>query len=315
MDKLAVVVPCFDEEKSLKHNIARLKAVIDSLIEDNIISDESFLYFVDDGSKDGTWNLILEAHNKFSGKIKGVKFTRNFGNPSAILAGIEGACNKGADCVITIDADLQQDETKIKDFVLKYQGGADIVYGIRNNRKTDNFLKKFSAELFYKFMNIMGVKLTPNHSEYRLMGKRALDTLKLYKESNMFIRGIFHDMGLPIDTVCYDVKKREHGTSKFNFKSLLKLAGWAITSFSVRPLRIVLYVGLIISMTAFLLGIVGLFKISYNSNLFTLDLFELFEAFISGIQILAIGIIGEYIGQILQEVKARPRHIVDQKLD
>ncbi len=316
--KLAILVPCYNEEESLNYNIGRLKEILDELVAENIISKDSFLYFVDDGSKDKTWDLIEYAHKKYPKLIKGAKFTRNFGNQNAILAGLEGVHYTGIDCVITIDADLQQDETKVKEFILKFQQGADIVYGIRNDRDTDNFFKKIFSVLFYDFIKLMGVDLIPNHSEYRLMSKRALDMLSKYHEKNMFLRGIFREMGLQTDRVYFDVKKREYGRSKFNFLSLLRLAAWGITSFSVRPLRLIFYTGLIICLGTFSIGLIGLHRIyiqGLDQGFKSLDLFELFEAFIAGIQILSIGVIGEYIGQILQEIKARPRHLIDKELD
>lgn len=318
-NKLAIVVPCFNESEGLSHTIDRLTNLLTAMKEENLVTADSFLYFVDDGSQDSTWQAIEDAHSAAPENIKALKLTRNFGNQSAILAGIRGAKNFDVDCIVTIDADLQQDEAKIRDFLIEYKNGADIVFGIRNDRKTDNFFKKSTAGMFYKFMEQMGVNLVPDHSEYRLMGRRSLAIFDQYREKNIFIRGIFSNMGLKAAYVPFDVKKRVHGKSKFNFISLLRLASWGITSFSVRPLRLIFYMGLIIAFISFILGLVCLWNLYMPQyrllDAFTIELYEVFETFASGLQILAIGIIGEYVGQILQEVKARPNYLIDKKID
>ena len=314
--KLAIVIPCFNEQDSLTQNISVLISVLENLVNEKLISKKSFLYFVDDGSNDKTWSIIQEANKKHRNKIYGLKFTRNFGNQSALIAGLENVLKKDADYVMTIDADLQQDESRIRDFVIKANEGVDIVFGVRNDRNTDGFLKKFSSLTFYKFMNLAGVNTIPNHSEYRLMSRRAVELFSLFRERNIFVRGIFSDMGLKTDIVNFDIKERQHGESKFNFISLFKLAAHGITSFSVRPLRLIFYTGIIVSFASFSVGILGAYR-HYILGVSTLNLpiFEVVEVFFAGIQILAIGIIGEYIGQILQEVKARPRYLIDEELD
>lgn len=317
--KTAIVIPCLNEAEGLNKTIKSLTDIITSLRQENEISENSFIYLIDDGSVDETWQVIENARSIHGETIKGIKLTRNFGNQNAILAGIRGANAYDVDCIITIDADLQQDETKIREFIQEYKNGADIVFGIRNDRKTDNFFKKTSAAMFYKFMEQMGVNLVPDHSEYRLMGRRSLEIFNQYQEKNIFIRGIFSNMGLKAAYVPFDVKKREYGKSKFNFFALMRLASWGITSFSVRPLRLIFYIGLIIATISFILGVICLWNIYVPSlqmlNHFNIELYEVFETFASGVQILSIGVIGEYIGQILQEIKARPNYIIDKKLD
>ncbi len=314
--KLAIVVPCFNEQDSLCCNIDKLKAVLDSLIKEKLISKNSFLYFIDDGSSDKTWQTIQEYNKKYKHIVFGLKLTRNFGNQNALIAGIENAYKKNADYVMTIDADLQQDENKIKEFIIKANDGSDIVFGVRNDRKTDGVLKKFSSLSFYKFMSLSGVNMVPNHSEYRLMNRRAIELFSHFKEKNLFIRGVFSNIGLKTETVDFDVKERQYGTSKFNLFSLLRLAAWAITSFSIRPLRLIFYAGVIVSLTSFTVGIIGAFRhYILHLSTFNLPVFEVFEVFISGVELLAIGVIGEYIGQILQEVKARPRYLIDEEID
>jgi len=314
--KLAIVVPCFNEEETLPSTIVRLKEILDELISSDVVNASSYLYFVDDGSKDKTWEILENAHSDAPNHVKALKFTRNFGNQRAIIAGLDSVRELGVDCAITIDADLQQDETKIKDFVKKYQTGAEIVCGIRNNRKTDGFFKKSTALLFYKWMNILGVNIPPNHSEYRLVSKKALDIISDYHEANLFLRGLFYELGLKTEYIYFEVKKRELGDSKFNFISLARLAAHGIISFSVRPLRFVFLTGLAISTISFIVGIVGFYNLVLNGkHLPGLRPFDIFNTFIAGLQILCVGVIGEYIGQILEEVKARPRYVKDKELN
>ncbi len=315
--KLAIVVPCYNEEESLSVNIDVFKHTLFALIEKGVIKDDSFICFIDDGSKDKTWELIENAHGVDFAHIKGLRFTKNYGNQKALIAGLEYALKKGVDCAVTIDADLQQDETKIEEFINKFNEGSEIVYGIRKDRKSDNFIKKITGYAFYKFMNLMGANIVPNHSEYRLMSRKALDTLAQYKERNLFLRGIFCDTGLKSDYVEFDVKKRVHGDSKFSFLSLFKLAAEGITSFSVRPLRLIFYIGVMISLISICWGCWTLYRLLNDlpARIGAIDYYEIFEMFMSGLQMLCIGIIGEYVGQILQEVKGRPRSIIEKELD
>ena len=312
---LAIVIPSYNEEESLPKAFSVLNDIINDLVEKDLIDSKSYIYVVDDGSTDKSWDLISEAHNNNPERIKGVKFTKNFGNQSSIIAGLESVRELGCDAAITIDADLQQDETKIIEFVQKFQEGNDIVAGIRKDRNTDDFIKKSTSTLFYKTMNFLGSHLVPNHSEYRLVSKRALDVLAKYNETNLFLRGLFFEFGLKTAYVYFDVKKREHGVSKFNLISLMRLAVYGIVAFSTRPLRFVFFTGFIISALAMCFGLFALAQIIFHGHgLKYLTAFEIFITFILGLQILCIGIIGEYIGQMFQEVKARPRYIKDIEL-
>ena len=315
--KLAIIVPCLNEEESLKINIDVLKNTLNSLKDKGMITEDSFICFVDDGSKDKTWQLIENAHNTNPIQIKGLRFTKNYGNQKALIAGLEYALKKDVDCAVTIDADLQQDESKIEDFINKFNDGAEIVYGIRKDRETDNFLKKFTSNAFYKLMELNGAKIIPNHSEYRLMSRKALDTLSQYKERNLFLRGIFVETGLKCAYVDFDVKQRAFGKSKFSFLSLFKLAAEGITSFSIRPLRLIFYIGVFISFISICWGCWTLYRLINDlpARIGAIDYYEIFEMFMSGLQMLCIGVIGEYVGQILQEVKGRPRSIVEKELD
>ncbi|MCX4274907.1 MAG: glycosyltransferase family 2 protein [Candidatus Gastranaerophilales bacterium] len=312
--KLAIVIPCFNEAQMLPVSLQKLWNILHKLIDEKYIGPESFVFLVDDGSLDNTWDIIKKAYENSEFKVKAIRFSRNFGNQSAIIAGLENVYNLGADAAITIDADLQQDENKIVEFVKAYDEGYDIVCGIRKNR-TDGLFKKTCANLFYKVINFLGVNIKPNHSEFRLVSRRTLVILLQYKETNLFIRGLFYDLGLKTKDVYFEVKEREFGKSKFSFFSLLALAARGIVSFSVRPLRIVFFLGFGISFVSVLLAIACIVRLIFHLNYLPgLELFETWETFATGMEILCIGIIGEYIGQILMEVKARPRYITDEEL-
>lgn len=312
--KLAVIIPCYNEELCVESTCKRLLEVLDMLISKNKISKDSYLYFVDDGSSDKTWEIIENLHNGTS-RVKAVKFIRNYGNQKALIAGLEGVRNIGCDCAVSIDADLQQDELAIERFLDEYQKGFDIVLGVRNNRKTDSIFKKTTAVLFYKLMNILGAKIPMNHSDYRLVSKKALDIMEMYHEKALFLRGFFHEVGLRSTTVNFDVKPRFAGQSKFNFFSLMGLALNGITSFSIYPLRIVSCLGFLMALFAFLVGLETVFeKIMFNNSPNGTATMIILLCFFGGLQIFCLGIIGEYIGQVYREVKARPRYITEKEL-
>lgn len=311
---LSIVIPCFNEEACIEHTTTRLLEVLKELEDENQISSDSFIFFVDDGSNDNTWSFIQKENEK-NNKVKGVSFTRNFGNQMAILAGLTEANKLKADCFITIDADLQQDETKIKEFVQKYKSGVQIVCGVRNDRKTDGVFKKTSALFFYKLMNLFGVNIKPNHSEYRLLSKKVVDALENYTERNMFLRGIFSEIGFKKDYIFFDVKPRREGVSKFTPFKMFTLALNGITSFSIVPLRMVMFLGLIVAFISFCIGISALIdKIFLDKAVSGWATIVTAIGFIGGIQILCIGIIGEYLGQLFQEVKNRPRYIIEKSI-
>lgn len=313
---LAIIIPAYNEEENICNTTKRLIEVLDELISSSVISEKSFIYYIDDGSKDKTWALISECNEKYSHRVKGLKFSRNFGNQKAILAGLTEVVKYDTDCAISLDADLQQDETKIKEFVEKYQAGAQIVCGIRNDRKTDGFFKKYTALAFYKLMNLLGVGIKMNHSDYRLVGKEALSILSSYHETNLFLRGIFNELGLKTDYVHFDVKKREFGCSKFTPASLYFLALNGITSFSLVPLRLVTVIGFLLSFVSFVIGLSALYdKVIRHSAVPGWATIVVAFAFLSGIQILCLGIMAEYLGQLFQEVKARPRYIKEMELN
>ena len=314
---LALVIPCYNEEAVLSQTLDRLSVVLDDLVNGDVIDKKSFIFLVDDGSKDNTFQIISKYHENEPDKIKAISFVKNFGNQKAILAGMLELRKFDFDCCITIDADLQQDENKIKDFIEKYQEGHELVYGVKNQRNDDSLIKKICAESFYKLMNLLGAKTCPNHSEYRLVSRKLIEVLGEYSEHNIFLRGVFQEIGSNPAIVYYDVKKRMAGVSKFSMFDLFSLAIQGITSFSTVPLRLVTFTGIFISFVSFLLGISAIIERIFDLTPVVPGWATIVAAisFIGGIQILCIGIIGEYLGQVFTEVKARPRYIVEKELN
>lgn len=313
--KLAIIIPCFNEELVIKSTVETLLSVLDGIIAKEKISNESYIYLIDDGSKDKTWEIIEGLHNIYGNRVKGTKFIRNYGNQKALIAGLLGVKELGCDCVISIDADLQQDENAIETFVDEFHNGAEIVSGIRNDRNTDTFFKKYTALCFYKLMNILGVKIPPNHSDFRLVSYKGLEILEKYAEAGLFLRGFFHEIGLKTSYVYFDVKPRMAGCSKFNFFSLTSLALNGITAYSIIPLRIIAAVGALTVLGSFLLAADVVFeKYFLNDMPSGWATLVILLAFFGGLQIFCLGIIGEYLGQIFNEVKARPRYIKEKEI-
>lgn len=312
--RLAIIIPCYNEELAIESTINSLFEVFSDLIKKDKISADSYIYVIDDGSKDNTWNIIQNLHSR-NNLVKGVKFIRNYGNQKAIIAGLEGVREIGCDCVVSIDADLQQDQWAIEKFIDEFNKGNDIVAGIRNDRGTDTFFKKFTAIAFYKTMNMLGVHIPMNHSDYRLISKRTLDIMEQFEEKQLFLRGFFHELGLKTAYVKFNVKPRMAGESKFNFKSLMALALNGITSFSIVPLRIIAVTGFIMALLGFGMGLEAIFeKLVLHSAPNGWTTMVCLMAVFGGLQMFCLGIIGEYIGQIFREVKARPRYIKDVEL-
>ena len=315
---LALVVPCYNEEEVLESTIKRLVEVLDELSSSDVVSEKSFIFLVDDGSVDKTFQIMEKFHEQYPDKVKAISFIKNFGNQKAILAGLLEVRRFDFDCCITIDADLQQDETKIAEFVEKYKQGNELVYGVKNQRNDTSIIKKICAMSFYKLMNILGVKTYPNHSEYRLVSRNLINVLSTYTEHNIFLRGVFQEMGNNPAVVYYDVKKRQAGVSKFSMFDLFSLAIQGITSFSTVPLRLVTFTGFLMSFLAFILGISAICEKLFHLSLIDVPGWATIVvaiSFIGGIQIFCIGIIGEYLGQIFTEVKARPRYVVGRELN
>ena len=313
--RLGIIIPCYNEELVVKSTVETLLKVLDEIIQKGKITEDSYIYLVDDGSKDSTWSIIEDLRNVYGERVKGTKFIRNYGNQKALIAGLLSVKEIGCDCAVSIDADLQQDENSIEIFIDEFHKGADIVSGIRNDRKTDSFFKKYTALCFYKLMNLLGVKIPPNHSDFRLVSKRGLDILEKYNEEGLFLRGFFHEIGLKTAYVHFNVKPRALGCSKFNFFSLTSLALNGITAFSIVPLRIIAACGVITMFGSFLLALEVLMeKYIFHTTPSGWATLVILLAFFGGLQIFCLGIIGEYLGQIFNEVKARPRYIKDIEL-
>ena len=312
--KLAIIVPCYNEELCIKNTAEKLLEVLDYLIKHNKIRRESFIYFVDDGSRDNTWKIMQYLHSQ-NRIFKGQRFLKNFGNQKAILAGLEAAQRFDCDCAVSIDADLQQDEWAIERFLDRYQKGYDVVCGIRNDRKTDSLFKKLTALAFYKTMNFLGANIPVNHSDFRLVSRKALNIMELYNERYLFLRGFFNDVGLKTAYVHFDVKPRFAGRSKFNLFSLSGMALNGITSYSVVPLRLVSILGFMMTIVAVILGSIAVcHKIFFSHFQHDWVIDFIMSCFFGGIELFCLGSIGEYIGQIFLEVKGRPRYITDLEL-
>ena len=310
--RLAIIIPCYNEELVLKSTVETLLNVLDGIIKKGKIGENSYIYLVDDGSKDTTWNIIQSLHQQYGERVKARKFVRNYGNQKALIAGLMGVRELGCDCAVSIDADLQQDEHAIEKFIDEFHKGADIVSGIRNDRKTDSFFKKFTATCFYKLMNLLGVKIPQNHSDYRLTSAHALNILSQYSEKELFLRGFFHETGLQTAYINFDVKPRMLGSSKFNFVTLTSLALNGITSYSIVPLRLISAIGFITVMISVFVGLTTLYdKYILKDTPSGWATIIILLAFFGGLQIFCLGIIGEYLGQVFKEVKSRPRYIVE----
>ena len=306
---LAFVVPCYNEEEVLPQTKTELLELRSRLIQKGLIDEESFICFVDDGSKDRTWELIEEY--SADPAIKGLKLSRNCGHQNALLAGLfyaEGL----ADAAVSLDADLQDDISVVEQMCEKFHDGCEIVYGVRKRRDSDTTFKRVSAEGFYKLMELMGVDIVYNHADFRLMSKRALSWLKEFGEVNLFLRGIIPLLGLKSDIVYYDRKERFAGESKYPLKKMLAFAWDGITSFSVVPLRFITILGGVVLVLSLVLSIWALVAKLSGSAVSGWTSMMLIVLFLGGVQMLSIGIIGEYIGKIYKETKRRPRFFVEK---
>lgn len=309
---LYIVVPCYNEEAVLYETTKRLKEKLEYLIEKEIISKKSKVMYVNDGSKDNTWNMIKEISEK-ENLFTGITLSRNRGHQNALVAGLLTA-KEYADVVISMDADLQDDINAIDEMLGKYYDGCDIVYGVRSSRKKDSFFKKTTAEGFYKFMKHMGVDVVYNHADYRLTSKKVLENFKDYKEVNLFLRGIFPLIGYKNDIVYYERNERFAGESKYPLKKMLNFAWDGITSFSVKPLRMICSIGFIILFISIAIMIYSLIRKLTGNTVDGWTFLSISIWFIGGIQMISLGIIGEYIGKVYTEVKARPRYIIEDNL-
>ncbi len=309
---LYLVVPCYNEEEVLEKTSAVLKDKLHRMMEKEKISAKSKILFVNDGSKDNTWKIIYDLTQR-DRIYAGLSFSRNFGHQSAILAGMMAA-RSHADAVITIDADLQQDIEALDEFLMRYEKGCDIVYGVRNDRNTDGFFKKFTAGVFYKLMHLLGCRTITNHADYRLMSKKALDALAEFKETNLFLRGLIPTMGFQSDIVYFDVKEREAGQSKYTFKKMLTLAMDGITSMSTRPLELIIVLGFLTCLVSVGIFISCIWDWAHGQVVAGWTTTVASTCLIGGMMLLSQGIIGEYIGKIYMESKGRPRYIVESMI-
>lgn len=305
---LGIVVPCFNEEDVLGETAGRLLTLLSQMREIGLIGERSAVYYIDDGSSDGTWELIeqlTEAH----AEICGIRLSRNCGHQNALLCGLMTA---SGDMLISVDADLQDDLDVIPKMVELYREGHEIVYGVRKRRDTDTFFKRFTAEAYYKFMAALGVDMVYNHADYRLLSRRALEALSQYQEANLFLRGLVRLLGYKSATVEYDRAERFAGESKYTVRKMLSFAWQGVTSFSTGPLRLITVMGAVVSLASIALGLWG-----FGVSLFTDKALPGWAStvvpiyFLGGVQLLCLGVIGEYVAKIYMESKRRPRFHVD----
>ena len=310
---LYIVVPCYNEEEMLRITSEKLGEKLRTLKNAGKISDDSRIVYVDDGSRDKTWNILEEMHHN-NKVFNGEKVSRNEGHPNALLAGLDYARNH-ADMIVRMDADLQDDIDAVDAMIDKYHEGAEIVYGVRNDRSTDSAFKRGTAQLFYKMMKIMGAEIVYNHADFRLMSKRAVDELMNFKEVNLFLRGIVPLIGFKTDIVEYERHERIAGESKYPLKKMLSFAIDGVTSFSIKPINMIITAGFV----CFLIS-VGMLIYSCIRH-FTGDTVSGWTSLMTsiwalgGLQVVSIGVVGKYIGKVYLEVKERPRYIVDKYLE
>ncbi|AFD08223.1 glycosyltransferase family 2 protein [Solitalea canadensis] len=306
---LALVLPCFNEEDVLGITIPHLSALLNSYIENKLISADSFALFVDDGSRDRTWNILLTNQ---SPHVKSIKLSHNVGHQYALMAGLTYVTNK-VDCCVSLDADLQDDSSVIEQMIQDYRQGSQIVYGVRGSRNSDKQMKSGTAHLFYRLMKQMGVDLIYDHADFRLLSNKVLVELQHYKEVNLFLRGLFPMMGFQSSIVYYARKERVAGKTKYPFKKMLHLAVDGITSFSNLPLKMITYIGFTVFVASFLISLWVLFQRFYGITVPGWASITLPMYFLGGIQLLALGVIGEYLGKIYMETKARPRYHIEEE--
>ena len=310
--KLGIVVPCYNEQDVLRETSVRLLAVLDRLTAAGKIDAASRIFFIDDGSRDRTWPLI-EALGAEDARIGGIKLSRNRGHQNALLAGLFTA---GGDALVSIDADLQDDVDVIEQMVDEHLGGADVVYGARRRRDTDTAFKRMTAKLFYRLMRLLGGELIDNHADFRFMSRRAIEALKDFKEVNLVLRGLVPLIGFPSAIVYYDRVERAAGYSKYPLRRMISLALEGITSFSVGPLRLISVIGTIVFALSMLMsGYIVAVKLFSGRAIPGWASTVLPVYLLGGIQILCIGVIGEYIGKIYKEAKARPRYIIEKSFN
>lgn len=310
MTTLGVVVPCYNEKEVLPETGRRLTDLLLRLVEKKKISPDSRIYFVDDGSTDGTWGLI-EAACQYHPTVSGIKLAHNVGHQNALLAGLLAA---EGDVLVSIDADLQDDINAIESMIDEFHNGNEIVYGVRKKRDTDTAFKRITARAFYHLLQIMGVNVVNNHADFRLLGRRAVDSLREFGEVNLFLRGIVSLLGYNSSIVYYDRAERMAGISKYPFRRMLALAIDGLTSFTVAPLRIITLIGLLVFLISTGMGTWALYSVLFTDNTIPGWASTVLPIYlIGGVQLFSLGVLGEYIGKIYGEVKRRPRFIIEKK--
>lgn len=306
------VVPCYNEEEVLPETSKRLLVKMKDLVDQGKVSPDSKICFVDDGSRDRTWAMIEKLHEQLP-VFTGVKLSRNRGHQNALLGGMM-TVKDDCDALISLDADLQDDPDAIDRMIDQWIDGSDIVYGVRSARKTDTFFKRFTAESFYRIMELMGAQIVFNHADYRLLSRRALEALAEYREVNLFLRGMIPTIGFKTSTVTYERNERFAGESKYPLKKMLALAWNGITSFSTRPLEMIVTFGAILMAVAAVLLLLCAGRAIWGTAPQAVEVFSYSLWLIGGIQLLALGVVGEYIGKIYAETKGRPRYIIESYL-
>lgn len=310
---LYLVVPCYNEEEVLDETAKQLNQKLEGLISSGKVSGDSRILFVNDGSKDQTWMIISRLHEEYR-LVSGLNLSRNRGHQNAVLAGLMYA-KEHADVAISLDADLQDDVNAIDEMVEKYYAGNDVVYGVRSSRKKDTFFKKTTAEGYYKILKWMGVDIVFNHADYRLMSKRVLDQLENYKEVHLFLRGMVPLIGYPSDTVYYERNERFAGESKYPLKKMLAFAFDGISSFSVKPIRFIVWLGFLVFFVSLVMLIYSIVRHAMGHTVLGWSSLIVSIWALGGLQLLSIGVIGEYIGKVYMETKARPKFAIQDILD
>lgn len=311
---LSFVIPCFNEQAVLPYSLRELSTTLNGLISEGVISEKSYLFFVDDGSRDDTWALIEKAHTDNSKHVRALKLSRNVGHQNALLAGLLAQIGK-ADAVISLDADLQDNIAVTKQMIDRFNSsGADIVFGVRSQRPTDTMFKRKTAQWYYRFLRWLGVEVVLDHGDFRLISDRALRALAQFGEVHVFLRGLMMQLGFKTEIVYFERKPRAYGETKYTLAKMLAFASDGITSFSIRPLRIVTTMGLIL----FALSIIAVVWVVSSwfmgrtiegwASVMTVFLI------VASFQILALGVIGEYVGKTYFEAKSRPRYIIEKEL-
>ena len=308
--RIAIVSPCYNEEEALPHTLKAFNELMGQWKSQGLIAESSFVFLVDDGCKDKTWEIIERAHQENPFQVKGLKLAQNVGHQNALFAGLN-AVKDNCDCAISIDADLQDDVNIVAEMVREYSNGKDLVFGVRKSRSTDTFFKKWSAQFFYVLMEKLGAKVIYNHADYRLMSKRTLHHFCQFEEHHLFLRGLALLTTKNYSLVYYDRHERVAGESKYPLKKMLTFAWNGITSFSTKPLQFIALLGLFVSVLSLMMGAYSLYRHFAGETITGWTSLFISIYFLGGVQLLSLGVIGQYIGKIYLESKKRPHYFED----